>query len=109
MNERKYHPILKPGLYEVVYFGYHPMFGHYRDGYLDITLKQNTKISKLRFLSPVDVVIEDEFNGQVWAYIADISDRQLDHIRIEFGKLEMDCCITFKAYDVIDLNNEGNS
>ena len=108
MTEHKYHPILEPGLYEVVYFGLHPMLGQHRDAYLDISLKQGDTIRRLRFLAPVEVEINVDFNGQVWVHVLDISDRQLDHIRVEFGKFEMNSAISFKAYDVIDLDERGD-
>lgn len=78
------------------------------EAYLDLTLQKGPEVRRLRFLNPQSLRIEKGFPESPGLFIADISGRQLEGLRIEVGDFENGGGgIYFWAKDVVDLDASG--
>ena len=79
----------RPHEYDIVRFDLHNDPVDYRNSYLDLTLRRQQVVRRLRFLRPQRIVIEEGFpvttRGMV---ILDIRDRHWDDLRIEVADFE---------------------
>jgi hypothetical protein len=101
--EIKEHPILEKGFeYEIVGFNFQKDIKNEIEPYIDITLQKNEKIRRLRFLSPINIKVENGFHMDYGFQIIDSSDKFLDH-KIEVENFETGS-IYFRARKVVDLD-----
>lgn len=102
----KIHPIIShPHTYTIIHLSWKMDPLVLENTYLDMHLKKDHDIKKLRFSNPVEVKIDQGFNGQISGFeILDISNRQCDRINIEVRNFEQDPGITFMAKDVIEID-----
>ncbi len=99
----KEHQILENGFeYEIVGFKFQKNIKNEIESYIDITLQKNEEIKRLRFLSPINLKIENGFHMSYGFRIIDSSDKFLDH-KIEVENFE-DGSVYFRARKVVDLD-----
>lgn len=110
MSERRIHPIIdRPHEFVIVRLEYHNDPDDWRNSNLDLVLRREGEVRRLRFLRPQSLKIEEGFpsptHGMV---ILDISDRQWDGLNVEVADFEASHGkIQFYAESVIDLDNPG--
>jgi hypothetical protein len=100
------HPIIeRPHEFVVVRFDYHNDPNDWRNSYIDLTLRRQDKIRRLRFLRPQSLKIEEGFPGPTHGMIIlDIRDRHWDGLNVEVADFEASRGrILFYAQDVVDL------
>ena len=67
-------------------------------------LQRGEATKKLRFNRPVEVKVDIGFQGQISGMkIMDVSQRQWDDIGVDVRNFEQDPGITFKAYNVVEI------
>ncbi len=101
------HPIIdRPHEYDILRFDLHNDPLDCRNTYLDLTLRRQHVVRRLRFLRPQRIVIEEGFPASTRGMvILDIRDRQWDDLRVEVTDFEASHGkLTFVAADVIDLD-----
>jgi hypothetical protein len=101
------HPIIThPHRYDVVGFNYQlPDDG---EPYIDLTLRRDAVIRRLRFFSPREIEIESGFPGCSGLQIKDVSANQLTGIRVRVTDFEPSLdAVRFWARDVIDLDSSA--
>ena len=99
------HPIIdQPFRYDVIGFNYQsPDDG---EPYIDLTLRLESIVRRLRFLSPRDIALESGFPGCSGLQIKDVSGHQLSGLRVRVSDFEHSCDgMHFWARDVIDLDD----
>jgi hypothetical protein len=83
------HPVLKKACtYKLMEFCYHGVAWEPDDHYLEIVLKREDEIVKLRFDRPQQLRINEYFPTQLGLFIANVSSHQLEGIAIEVGDFE---------------------
>jgi hypothetical protein len=101
------HPIIaKPWTYEIQSFAYHRNRSDLRSSYIDLVLRRDSEVRRLRLLGPKNLRIErgfpDRTNGMC---ILDVSERQTDGIGIQVLHFEAGGGgLYFYAREVIDLD-----
>ncbi len=103
----KPHSIIKaPHNYRLIYFFYNCKSKNYLDHFIDIHLKNNNIIRRLRFIAPINLKIEKGFPLSTGGMeILDVSKNQLENINIEVRDFEANQgSITFDAKEIIDLD-----
>lgn len=107
MKDDPDHPIIAhPHHYDVVGFNYQ----RHDDGesYIDLTLRLDTVVRRLRFLSPQEIELEAGFPACSGLQIKDVSANQLTGLRVRVTDFEASQgAMRFWAQDVIDL--DGNA
>ncbi|MGD9230463.1 MAG: hypothetical protein PVJ20_06595 [Desulfobacterales bacterium] len=101
------HPIIEsPHLYDIIDFHYHHDGEDYKESYIDLVLKKDDLLRRLRFLEPKDLKIEKGFPCPTRGLcILDVSHHQLERINVHVSDFEASHgSVTFWAYKVIDLD-----
>lgn len=104
------HPIVeRPHEFDIVRLDYHNDPNDSRNSFLDLTLKRDATVRRLRFLRPQRLVIEEGFPASTRGMIIlDIQHRQWDDLRVEVADFESSHgSITFCAAQVIDLDADA--
>ncbi len=99
------HPIIDcPFRYDVIGFNYQrPDDG---EPYIDLTLRRELIVRRLRFLNPQEIELESGFPGCSGLEIKDVSGHQLAGLRVRVSDFEHSCDgMHFWACDVIDLDD----
>ena len=105
--DRKYHKIIEsPHLYDIKYFAYEFDEEENGNSYIELHLKKDAQVCKLKFWAPRDLEIE---KGFPWAtggmYIEDVSSHGLESISVYVGDFEAsNGAITFWAKTVERIN-----
>lgn len=105
--DRIYHPVIdSPHLYDIDYFSYNFVDSDISESYIDLHLKKDGELIKLRFWGPRDLEIE---KGFPWAtggmFIEDISSHGLESLNIYVGDFEAsNGSVTFWARSVEKIN-----
>ena len=103
------HSIIKDAWkYEIVSFHYVNNLDDKRESYIDMTLRKDNVIRRLRFNGPQNLKIEPGFpeptRGMI---ILDVKDRQLEDLKVEVFDYENSSgSVTFLAREVIDLDKQ---
>jgi hypothetical protein len=75
------------------------------DAFLDLTFSKAESVRRLRFLRPKNLLIGEGFpDHTAGLVILDISNRQLEGLRVEVANFENSPGITFYAAEVLDLD-----
>jgi hypothetical protein len=100
------HPIVeRPWEYEIVGLCYHRDPDSWADSHIDLTLQKGSQRRCLRFLGPQALEITEGFPGSSGLCILDVSQRQLDGLRVRVANFEASGgCPTFWAGDVVELD-----
>ena len=104
---RIYHPIVEyPHFYDIDFFSYKFVKMDNSKSYIDLHLKKNTEVIKLRFWGPQNLEIE---KGFPWAtggmFIENISSHGLESLGIYVGDFEASGgSVTFWAKSVEEIN-----
>jgi len=96
----------QPWTYDVTGFSYHRSVSDPEDRWLDLVLCKGTEVRRLRFLRPQKISVSEDFPECLGLYIADVSARGLEGLRVHVGDFE--ACgggIEFWAADVVDLDS----
>jgi hypothetical protein len=73
--------------------------------YIDLTFRKGDEVRRLRFLSPINVRVDEGFCGQCCGLaIHDVRSRGWDGITVEVLNFEQEPGITFLAASVVDLD-----
>jgi hypothetical protein len=105
--ERTYHNIVdSPHLYDIAYFAYKFDDEDNSKSYIDLHLKKDGELVKLRFWGPRDLEIEKGFPYATGGmFIEDVSKNELEAINIYVGDFEAsNGSITFWANSVEKTN-----
>ncbi len=107
MEKDPLHPIIDgPHNYDILGFYYKVDLNDPQESYIDLTLKKDSTVRRLRFYGPRDLEIE---KGFPWATggmeILDVSKRQLENINVWVNDFEAsNGAVTFWAKSVFDLD-----
>jgi hypothetical protein len=76
-----------------------------REAYIDLVFARSGVERRLRFLAPREVELPcGQMGGSCRVYVADVSARQLDDIRVRVGSFERDWCVpSFWAGSVVEV------
>jgi len=110
LKEGETHPIIdRPFEYRIIGFNYQVNLEDHLKSYIDLTLKKDSIIRRLRFYGPQKLKIDEGFPEPTSGMeILDVSDRQLEDIDIRVTDFEASPgSITFWAKSVVDLDNEA--
>jgi hypothetical protein len=105
--DRIYHKIIEaPHLYDIVYFAYGFDQDDNAKSYIDLHLKKDGEVCKLKFLGPRDLEVEKGFPYATGGmFIEDVSSHGLESINIYVGDFESsNGAITFWAKSVDKIN-----
>jgi hypothetical protein len=102
-----HHPIIEnPWEYHIIDFHYTCEAGDTLEHYIDLSLKKDSVVRKLRFYGPRNLIIEQGFplpthGMEIW----DVSNRGLENIGVEVSDFEASHgSITFVAKEVVELD-----
>ncbi|MBX7105951.1 MAG: hypothetical protein K1X57_17850 [Gemmataceae bacterium] len=98
------HPILPdPYSWAMVEFTYRSHPTDLREAYIDLVFARSGVERRLRFLAPREVELpRGQMGGWCRVYVADVSARKLDDIRVRVGSFEPDWCVpSFWAASVV--------
>ncbi len=89
-QEDPFHSILERSWdYEVVSFCFKQSLNNEFEAYIDLTLRNESKVRHLRFFSPQNIEIEEGFPIKTGGFsIYDISARGLDKLNVRVGDFE---------------------
>jgi hypothetical protein len=105
MSDRD-HPIIQnPWEYKVILFQYDCSSDDYLEHFIDLWLKKEHVIKKLRFIGPRQLIIEDGFPCPTHGMqILDVSDRGLENVNVWVSDFEAsNGSITFYAKEFIEI------
>jgi hypothetical protein len=107
MNEEPFHPVIsEPWTYDLVGMHWKLDPKDDRKDTLDLTLRKDGVVRRLRFLQPHNIKIDQSFHGNLGGFtILDVTSRQWDGINVEVKNYEQDPGLTFVAADVIELGD----
>ncbi|HEY1598017.1 MAG TPA: hypothetical protein VGG64_00345 [Pirellulales bacterium] len=106
-NGSPLHSIIEsPHEYTVVRFDYHNDPDDWKNSHVDLVLRRQGEVRRLRFLRPQSLKIEEGFPSPTHGMIIlDIRDRKWDGLNIEVADFEASPGkILFYAQDVVDLD-----
>ena len=107
-NKNKDHPIIQPPQsFDVVDFHYHRSLDDPDACWIDLVLQKEDETRRLRFMKPQDISIEKGFPDTEGLFIADVSERGLEGLKVHVG--DYGCGgggIEFWAADVYDLDRK---
>ena len=101
------HPIIdKPWEYDIVEFRYHVEPDDWRASFIDLHLKKDDIVRRLRFIGPQELKIEPRFPQPTRGMcILNVQSRQWEDISVEVADFEGSRgAITFLAWRVVDLD-----
>ena len=100
------HPIIdRPFEYQVIGLAFFRTLDGSEESYIDLTLRRDTYIRRLRFLSPQSLSIEEGFPDWGGMVILDVRHRGLDRLGVRVDDFEASPgAIRFWARTVIDLD-----
>jgi hypothetical protein len=104
------HSIIEnPWQYQIIEFHYHVEPDNGEGSFIDLYLKKDDVVRRLRFLKPQNLQIEKGFPYPTGGLcILDIRSRQLDGLGVEVADFEnSNGAITFHAWNVIDLDKQS--
>ena len=101
------HPIIEnPWEYRIIDFHYVCEAGDILEHYIDLSLKKDSVVRKLRFYGPRNLVIEQGFPSSTHGMeVLDVSTRGQEDIGVEVSDFEASLgSITFVAKKVVELD-----